>query len=96
MHRYLILAGLLASLTTSGIVSADEPSANPVDAAIIERLDAILSRLETIEKRLAIVEADTRLSADWTVDERGIMRLPNGHPVGFWGIDWPHRRAVQR
>ena len=89
MHRKLALFGITASLICCSIATADPPKVDTADTPIVERLDAILRRLDAIEKRLAVVEADTKLLADWTVDDRGVMRLPNGRPVGFWGIDGP-------
>ena len=68
---------------------ADPPQTIATDTAIVERLDAILKRLDAIEERLAHVETQTKVFSDWTVDDRGVMRLPNGRPVGFWGIDGP-------
>ena len=89
MKRYLALLGITASLICCSISTADPPKVDTADAPIVERLDAILRRLDAIEKRLAVVEADRKLLSGWTVDDRGVLRLPNGQPVGFWGIDGP-------
>ena len=89
MRRYLTLAALIAFFPAFNLMGADEPVAATKNDAIIERLDMILKRLDAIERRLSWVEADTCLFADWTVDARGVMRLPDGRPVGFWGIDGP-------
>lgn len=95
MKRYLAQFGIAASLMFCNGALADSPPADTVHAPGVERLDAILRRLEAIEKRLARVEADTKLFSDWTVDERGVMRLRNGRAVGFWGIDGPMAKPIR-
>ncbi len=66
---------------------ADEPNTVRRDTAVVERLDSILKRLNEIEARLSNVEADLRPITDWSIDDLGVMRLPSGRAIGFWGID---------
>lgn len=64
------------------------------DDSITKKLDEILRRLETIESRLAELEAQS--FNRWRVDDRGILLDGSGKPVGFWGIDSVAPRAVRR
>lgn len=65
------------------------PAPKPAANELTQRLNAILTRLGSIEDRLSRIEADQSVFKGWGIDGRGVIRLPDGRPVGFWGIDAP-------
>lgn len=94
MNRYVALFGIVASLACCDGALADPPKNDTSNAAIVERLDEIMRRLDSIEMRLVRVEDETRLNSNWKIDDHGVMRLPNGQAIGFWGIDCPMMRTM--
>ena len=89
MTRWMFAVPLIAGFLLGGIAVADPPSNTDETSKVVARLDVILKRLDTIEERLAKLEANSQFFADWWVDERGVMRSGSGRPIGFWGIDGP-------
>jgi hypothetical protein len=76
--------------------AADPPKETKLRADIVDRLDAIMKRLDDIEQRLANLEATNRMLTEWTVDDRGILRSFDGRPIGHWGIDGPTPQIQKR
>ena len=89
----ILLALMLTLSIAVGNVNG-QASNQDRDAPIVKKLDEILKRLETIESRLAKLEANT--VNRWRVDESGILLDSAGKPLGFWGIDSVIQQPVRR
>ena len=89
MTRWKFALPLIAGFLFGGIAVANPPLNTDETSKIVARLDVILKRLDAIEQRLAKLETNSPLFADWWVDERGVMRSDSGRAIGFWGIDGP-------
>jgi len=87
MQRFLILVVLIAISNSRNFSNAEEAKVDKGESELIERLDKIMTRLAEIERRLSKIESATRVSAKWTIDEKGMMRFPDGRTLGFWGVD---------
>lgn len=89
MTRWIFALTIAAGFLLCNVTSADQPPGTNESATVVERLDQILHRLNAIEQRLAQLEAESLLTTEWWVDERGVVRSGSGRPIGFWGIDGP-------
>ncbi len=87
MKRTLISVAVIGvfalCLTLDGQDATPKQNRDPVR----QRLDQILKRLTLVENRLKQLEDARSTNPDWTVDGRGIIRMPDGSPIGIWGID---------
>lgn len=95
MKRFIpAIALCMAFLTAPQGIDAQERTSS--EGSVLQRLDAILDRLEKIEGRLSRLEELQLKASRWTITGDGTVWSANGREIGFWGIDIVPRVELRR
>ena len=93
---HLLMAMLVLMVTATTLQAAPRPPTEKQPAGVEAKLDALLKRLDVMEKRIskleqAVEEATKRHKLGSRIlpwpDRNGLLRDVNGRVIGIWGTD---------
>ena len=94
MKRTVVSMAIIGIFGLCFSLAAQGPAPKNIDDPVLQRLDQILTRLTSIENRLKRLEVGRSAAPDWTVDGQGIIKMPDGRPIGIWGVGGQSKQGL--